>query len=123
MERMEKLLELAPEYHKSVQNWLREQCIAKPDVDDILESDQEYHLRLVTVLQNVILEAENIQFTACDDYNSETYLVYEPSYPWNISEKERNLTEETLRQILAKYISILTDEVFEVDYCSVENGG
>ncbi|MDE6852146.1 MAG: hypothetical protein K2J67_06610 [Lachnospiraceae bacterium] len=119
MERMEKLLELAPEYHKSVQNWLREQCIAKPDVDDILESDQEYHLEL----QNVILEAENIQFTACDDYNSETYLVYEPSYPWNISEKERSLTEETLRRILAKYISILTDEVFEVDYCSVENGG
>lgn len=92
-------------------------------MDDILESDQEYHLGLVTVLQNVILEAENIRFTVCDDYNSETYLVYEPSYPWNMPEKERNLTEETLRRILAKYISILTDEVFEVDYCSVENGG
>lgn len=123
MERMQRLLELAPEYHQSVQNWLKEQHIEKPDVDDILESDQEYRLGLATVLQNVILEAENIQFTACDDYNSETYLVYEPSYPWDISEKEQNLTEETLRRILAKYISILTDEVFEVDYCSVENGG
>lgn len=38
-------------------------------------------------------------------------------------EKEENLTEETLRLVLAKYIFILTDEVFEVDYCSVENGG
>lgn len=123
MERMQKILELAPEYYKSVQNWLRQQHIVKPDVDDILESDQEYHLGLATVLQNVILEAENIWFTACDDYYSETYLVYEPSYPWNMPGKERNLTEETLRLILAKYISILTDEVFEVDYYSVENGG
>lgn len=123
MERMQKLLKLAPKYYKSVQNWLREQRIEKPDVGDILESDQEYHLGLATVLQNVMLEAENIRFTACDDYNSETYLVYEPSYPWSVPEKERNLTEETLRQILAKYISILTDDVFEVDYCSVENGG
>lgn len=122
MERMQKLLKLAPKYYKSVQNWLGERCIEKPDVDDILGSDQEYHLGLATVLQNVILEAENIRFTACDDYNSETYL-YEPSYPWSVPEKERNLTEETLRQILAKYISILTDDVFEVDYCSVENGG
>lgn len=123
MERMQKLLKLAPKYYKSVQNWLREQRIEKTDVGDILESDQEYHLGLATVLQNVMLEAENIRFTACDDYNSETYLVYEPSYPWSVPEKERNLTEETLRQILAKYISILTDDVFEVDYCSVENGG
>lgn len=123
MERMQKLLKLAPKYYKSVQNWLREQRIEKPDVGDILESDQEYHLGLAMVLQNVMLEAENIRFTACDDYNSETYLVYEPSYPWSVPEKERNLTEETLRQILAKYISILTDDVFEVDYCSVENGG
>lgn len=123
IERMQKLLELAPKYYKSVQNWLREQHITKPDVDDILESDQEYHLGMATVLQSVILEAENIRFTACDDYNSETYLVYEPSYPWNMPEKERNLTEEILRCILGKYISILTDEVFEVDYCSVKNGG
>lgn len=123
IEQMQKLLELAPKYYKSVQNWLREQHITKPDVDDILESDQEYHLGMATVLQSVILEAENIRFTACDDYNSETYLVYEPSYPWNMPEKERNLTEEILRCILGKYISILTDEVFEVDYCSVKNGG
>ena len=31
MERMEKLLELAPEYYKSVQNWLKEQHIAKQE--------------------------------------------------------------------------------------------
>ena len=67
MERMQRLLELAPEYHQSVQNWLKEQHITKPGVDDILESDQEYRLGLATVLQNVILEAENIRFTACDD--------------------------------------------------------
>lgn len=123
MERMQKLLELAPKYHKSVQNWLKEQRIEEPEVDDILESDQEYHLGLATILQNVIQEAEDIRFTACDDYNSEPYLLYEPSYPWNMLVQERNLTEEKLRQLLSKYVSILTDEVFEVDYCSVENGG
>ncbi len=123
MKRMENLLKLAPEYHKSVQNWLKKQGIAKPDMEDVLELDREYHLGLATILQNVIQEAENIRFTACDDCNSEIYLVYEPSYPWNMPEKEENLTEEILRLVLKKYISILTDEVFEVDYCSVENGG
>ncbi len=50
MERMENLLKLALEYHESVQNWLKEQGIAKPDVDDVLEFDREYHLGLATIL-------------------------------------------------------------------------
>lgn len=96
-------------------------CLSRLECDS-MERMQKL-LELAIILQNVIQEAEDIRFTACDDYNSEPYLLYEPSYPWNMPVQERNLTEEKLRQLLSKYVSILTDEVFEVDYCSVENGG
>lgn len=33
------------------------------------------------------------------------------------------MTEERLRTIYAKYVSILTDRAVAVDYQSVENGG
>ena len=46
-----------------------------------------------------------------------------PSYPWHLQKNEHNLTEEAVRQIFAKYVTILSDEVLEVDYESVENGG
>ena len=74
-------------------------------------------------VQDVILEAEHLLFSACDDYNSNNYLLYMPSYPWHLQRNEHNLTEETVKQIFAKYVTILSDEVLEVDYESVENGG
>ena len=52
-----------------------------------------------------------------------TYLLYEPRYPWWLKDCERHLTETDICSLLAKYVSIITDELITVDYQNPENGG
>ncbi len=40
-----------------------------------------------------------------------------------MSDKEKNLTEEDLCKLYAKYLHVVTDEDLVVEYKSVENGG
>ena len=121
--RLQKMLNFAPDYQKSILNWFSEIGLSEPSYDDYMEFDQDYRLGLATILKETILEAEHIEFVSCDDFNGNTYLVYGPSYPWRIPNAEKDLTEEKIRAILSKYVSILTDETIIVDYQEIENGG
>lgn len=40
-----------------------------------------------------------------------------------MSDKEKNLTEETLCELYAKYLHVVTDEDLVEEYKLVENGG
>ena len=125
----EKLLKLAtmqPDTLKNVREYLSEvhpngykdEDLTLEDFDD-LEGD--YCERAVTyILNNVIRE---IPVVYADDYDGGEYLLYCAKYPWYMSEKEKNLTEEDINAIFRKYIQILTDEPVKVDYYDVENGG
>ena len=75
-------------------------------------------LRIIPEVQ-VIEEAEEIQMTACDDFDSVTYLLYSPSYPWQLKGDERDLTEEQLVQLFGRYVRILTDVPIDVDSYSM----
>ncbi len=121
--RLQELLNHAPEFHATVQRWLAEAGITEPTWNDYMEFDQDCSSGLATLLQKVIEEAEGIQMTACDDYDSVSYLLYQPSYPWNLMEQERNLTEQQIAEIVSRYVRILTSEPIDIDYQSVENGG
>ena len=126
VDRLKELLKLAPAYEKKVKEWLWVNDIREPAIEDILEYDRDFMLGLDTILKEVIQEAEGIEFTACNDFDDERYLVYEPDYPWyltNRSGEEKELTEEKIKEMIEKYVSILTDEDVKVDYQSVENGG
>lgn len=122
-ERIQALLHHAPEYERQVEQWLKEENITDPTVEDYGEVDNEFLLGFATLLKKVIAEAEHIQFTACDDCEGIYYLVYEPTYPWNRQEMDQKVTQEMLDKIIRKYVSILTDQEILIDYCSVENGG
>lgn len=122
MSRLEKLLEAAPEFQKSVHSWLSTHEITAPQWDDYMGCDVLYNLGLATFLQQVIQEAERIELTACNDFDGVTYLLYQPSYPWNLSDAERNLTEQSLTELLQSYVGILTGDEVLVDHRSVENG-
>lgn len=123
VECLQALIHLAPKYEHEIQEWFAECEISEPSVDDYLEFDQDYMLGLATLLKEVIEEAEGICFSACEDYSDKRYLFYEPSYPWNLPEKEKTLTEENIMEIFHKYIPILTDEEISIDYGFAENGG
>lgn len=122
-ERLLLLLEHAPVFHQEVKNWLAEEGIENPAFEDYMAFDDDYMLGLSTFLSRVIEEAEHISFTACDDFNANDYLIYMPSYPWEMPENERSLTEEHIEAVLRKYVSILTDDELTIDYQSAENGG
>jgi len=68
--------------HVTIHEWLSKSEITEPVWDDYMEYDQDFCLGLATILKKVIEEAEEIQMTACDDFDSVTYLLYSPSYPW-----------------------------------------
>lgn len=60
----------------------------------------------------VINEQEGTQFR-CFDVNCD--CVYFPQeYPWKLNEKMRGMTEEEFCAVIKKYISQLTDEVYEI---------
>ena len=121
--RLQELLNHAPEFHATIQRWLTEANITEPTWDDYMEFDQDYLLGLATLLQKVIEEAEGIQMTACNNFDGVAYLLYSPSYPWQLKNSERDLTEEQIVQLFGRYVRILTDIPIDVDYQSVENGG
>lgn len=123
VKRLQSLLSLAPKLNKRIEQWLREDEIYSPEYEDYMEFDQDYMLGLPYLLKEVILEAEAVEFTACDDFCGRTFLVYEPQYPWQTGEKERSMQESDIQAIFQKYVSVLTDKPIEIDYQVVENGG
>lgn len=121
--RLQTLLKMAPNLDKNIHEWLSESAITDPGWDDYMEYDQDTYLGLATLLQMVIQESEGLSLTACDSCDGEAYLLFQPCYPWELTDTTRGMTEEQLIRIFKKYVNVLTDEVLDVDYCSVENGG
>lgn len=123
VEQMNALLDNAPKFKAAVEKWLAKHEIAEPSYEDYLEYDDVCICGLAAILAEVIEEAEGIVFSACTDFEGDQFLIYQPSYPWNLPKAEAALTEERVDEILTKYVAILTDEPIEIDYQSVENGG
>ena len=80
-------------------------------------------MELAALLKEVILEVEGLDLLACDSEDGDTYLIYAPSYPWELSEVERSLTEERLQEVFKRYVVVLTDKPIDITYQEVENGG
>ena len=123
VERLEKLLSMAPEYQKDLHTWLEDCEITEPTFEDYLEFDQDYNLGLATILKEVIREAEGIELEACDDFSGNDYLLYSAGYPWYFNKVKALPTEEAAEELFCKYISVLTDEPIIIEYQGVENGG
>lgn len=123
VERLEQLLAMAPEFSAKLHRWLSESEITEPTWNDYMDYDQDFYLGLATILKEVIEESEGIQMTACDDCNSYSYLLYQPTYPWRMTDRDWNLTEEQVVEIVGRYVRVLTSEPVEIDYQAVENGG
>lgn len=91
-------------------------------MDDFSDFEGNYGEHgLSTILREVIEKELPIVFA--DDFDCVNYILYCPSYPWTLHEKEKSLTKDDVEEILTKYIKILTDESIDIDFYSVENGG
>lgn len=127
-ERLLKLAEMNPQVLENVREYLddifdgEEYNDEDLTLDDFNDLEGDYCERGVTyVLLNVIQNDLNV--IHADDYDGTTYILYSPHYPWSMPHKEKNLSEEDVTKIFAKYINVLTDQDVDIDYQSVENGG
>lgn len=123
VERLRALLAKAPKLEEKVRQWIASSGIKDPTWEDYMEYDQDYYLGLTTILKEVILEAEGIEMTACDNFDGKQFLIYPPKYPWKQNQLEMQLTENALAALFNRYISILTVDPIEVKTREVENGG
>lgn len=76
---------------------------------------------LAEILQKVIEEIEDIRFDVVVDIDDNSYLVFTPNYPWmGLNDKEKQLTEEKIDEIIEKYLSIATADALYPYYLSIE---
>ena len=122
-ERVGKLIGLTKHFRKDVQQYFDECEITEPTMDDYEELDQDYYNGMAYVLQQVIMEKEHLELSVCDDFEGNRYLWYMPDYPWFTPWLFRFISEKKVERIIRKYLSMLTDDEFEVEYLSAENGG
>ena len=127
-ERIEALIDLAPVFEDKIRKELDEMQVKDADLEDYCDAmhnadlDSSF-LGLASIMKYVMEEVEGLEFVACDNYDNEHFLIFTPQYPWNMTELERKITEESLKDIFTKYVDILTDRVIDIDYQSVYNGG
>ena len=127
--RLLKLAACKPKLLKKVRDYLndgyteeyKEEALTMDDFNDL--DGGSYCGRGVSYILYNVIPKDKLNVIYCDDYNGYQYILYTPSFPWGLTEYERNLTEDTAREIFAKYIKILTDEPVTIGYYMAENGG
>ena len=123
LEALQNLIALAPLAKEDFKNWFEENNIESPTIEDYYEYDDNDGCHLAAILRMVILETEGVELTACNDFEDKDYLIYEPIYPWGLTEIDKTMTKEKIEAILHKHLSIITDNVPICDYQEAENGG
>lgn len=123
LEALQNLIALAPLAKEDFKNWFEENNIESPTIEDYYEYDENDGCHLAAILRMVIMETEGVELTACNDFEDRDYLIYEPIYPWGLTDVDRTMTKEKIEAILQKHLSIITDNVPMCDYQEAENGG
>lgn len=120
---IEEMLSYAPEFQKDVHEYFEECEITEPVLDDYLGYDQDYMTGIAYLIGKVVEEAEGINLSAEIDGYGICYVMFPGGYPWHLNQKEKTLTEEQMRSVFAKYVSILTEEAIDVEYINTTNFG
>lgn len=132
LDRLMKLVKTAPKLYERVQKYAKGNCRGEiaETCDLLIDFVENYgeieYGGLAEILYEVIKECEGIELLVSEDFEGRNYLIYPPVYPWvlaGLSDKEKNLTKESLSEIFSKYLAIVTDENIPIEYQSVENGG
>lgn len=128
---VDKILKLAamePDVLDDVYDYIDQFCLENEitkyefTVDDFDELEGDFCERgIAYILYHVIKKELPVVFA--DDFDGVPYILYCPSYPWNLEDKEKNLTKNDIIDIFNKYIKILTDITISIDHQCVQNGG
>ena len=123
LEALQALIALAPLTEKDFSDWFKENEIENPTLEDYYEYDDNDGCHLAAIMRMVIMETEGVELTACNDFDDKDFLIFEPLYPWGLTEIDKTMTKEKLEGIFCKYFSMITDDLIDLDYQEAENGG
>ena len=105
---VERLLNCSPIFAEKLKKNFREIGIEKPELEDYEEWDECCNLGLASLFAEVVSEAEGLQrLYACDDCNSENFVLFGVALPWDYNDKERVLEAEDIEEIFQTYLEIL----------------
>lgn len=66
-------------------------------------------------------------FLTCFDYDNNVYVIYSAGYPWYMTDKDKEMTEQSVENIIISYFkNTIGIEDFDkniIGYQEVENGG
>lgn len=123
VEALQELLAIAPLAEQDFKDWFKENNIENPTLEDYYEYEDNDGCHLAAILRMVIMETEGVELTACNDFEDKDYLIFEPLYPWGLTDVDRAMTKEKLEAIFEKYLSMITENIPICDYQEAENGG
>lgn len=92
------------------------------ELEDFAEFEGHYGDRGISCILREVINNE-LPIVFADNFDGVDYILYCPAFPWDLSDKDKYITEDDVREIFSKYIRILTDEPIVVDYYNVANGG
>lgn len=127
-------IHLAPDFEEKYIQWVEDTFREEGDpesiyeilpVNSLLEYEDEdtCYVGLMPIIKAVIEEVEGIPLIMCHDYDNEEFLLYAPAYPWELTKREKEMSQNEMKKVYEKYIGKLTNKKFNVDFYEVENGG
>jgi len=119
VKKINKFLDYAPEYKKEVFEKFADCDITEPIFEDYEELDEDCRLGFASLIKEVLSEYSGIVFTACDDADGNKYVMYRQDYPWNMSEAEKGLTEERVKEIMS-IMSLIVENPEKLSFGEIE---
>ena len=126
VEKIQAMLELAPELKEDVNSWLEDSCIDIDDVEvsDYAEYDQDYCNGIPALIAQAMNEYYHSEFMCAESDEDGCLYLYMPcAMPWEQDEFTRNLSEDAFEDALRKFYNILYDEESDIGFVSIPNIG
>ena len=134
VDRLFKLINTAPKFKEKYMKWLKEEypeiiksadpIWANLSMDDLFSYCGDNGVDgLAAIITEVFNEIEDFCIYSCVDFNGDTYVIFPLCLPWQLTDVERELTEDKLYNIFKNYVSVLTDEYVDIGNQKCENFG
>lgn len=111
--------------HVGSDNWKWDTLSQEDFEDAVRDMDGSNGTSLAYVMSEVIFANTNIRLLCCIDYEGDEYLLFQPLYPWEMTDERLATTEESVEKLFKEWVSLLTDqglEELEYEYQAAENG-
>ena len=116
--------------HKVLNDFLKIIEDEKPEktYDIVFEYEGRYSscAAIASMIADAVEDETGVRLAAVTDYNDNSYLVFEPYYPWSeINEAEKKIkTKKDVEDLILPYLKELYEDDFPAfDYQEVFNGG